>query len=155
MAGTGAVRLYVGAHQGNHSGPNTTITLVADETVTQLPPGAPSDPIPADAATDQPLEVNLWWLADQSTDYCEVYFGTEDPPVLFANNVGGESYLVSDLEPSTTYYWMVSAVNEGGTTPSRVWSFTTETASAAENTLIASEFQVSRPTPTPLTDSFA
>jgi hypothetical protein len=148
-AGVGTVRLYVAAHQGARTGPNTNITLIADEAATLLPPEIPSSPLPPNNANNQPLEVNLWWWADHTTDHCEVYLGANSSPALIDANVAGESYLISGLEPGTTYYWQVYAVNDAGSTPSPVWSFTTEAASAAQDPLIASEFSVTSAYPNP------
>lgn len=36
-AGTGTVRLYIAGHQGSYSGPNTNLTLLATEQVTDVP----------------------------------------------------------------------------------------------------------------------
>ncbi|MCB9367244.1 MAG: T9SS type A sorting domain-containing protein [Calditrichaeota bacterium] len=149
-SGTGTVRLYVAAHQGaRNTGPNTNITLIANEAVLPNPPEPPSDPLPPTLATGVPLSTTLWWWEDPATDYCEVYFGTENPPALLDGNVADDRYTLADLAPNTTFYWQVYAVNAGGSTPGPIWSFTTEAESPAHDAILPTQFSVGDAYPNP------
>ena len=100
-----------------------------------VPPGATSNPSPADAATNVPREVVLGWTPGEfapASNGHKVYLGENFNDVN--DGVGGiaqdaNSYAPGRLDWGTTYYWRIDEVNgapdyavhEGG-----VWSFTTE-----------------------------
>jgi len=145
--GTGTVRLYVAAHQGDrNTGPNTTISLTATEAVIPQPPDAPSDPVPAMAATGVATNTSLSWSVVPEAIGYDVYFGSENPPPLVQSATSENSYPLPGLQPGTQYYWQVYAFNDNGSTPSAIWSFTTMTvpdpctnpspANEADNVLI-------------------
>jgi len=59
-----------------------------------------------------------------------VYFGTTSP----GDSQGNQSFTTFDpgtMANDTTYYWRIDEVNTGGTTTGVVWSFTTESPTAA------------------------
>jgi hypothetical protein len=62
----------------------------------------------------------------------DVYLDTVTPPAtLIYTDILAQTCEPGDLEHCTTYYWQVVAKNPGGeTTPSPVWSFSTETVPA-------------------------
>jgi hypothetical protein len=86
---------------------------------------APREPDPVDGAVGVPLGSSLSWTPGDTSVKSDVYFGTTDPPA-FAANVEAAPYYPGPIEPDTTYYWQVDAVEEDGTTKhsSEVWSFT-------------------------------
>ncbi|MBL0063070.1 MAG: T9SS type A sorting domain-containing protein [bacterium] len=146
-AGAGTVRLYVAAHQGDrNTGPNSTISLTATEAVIPQPPDAPSDPVPAMAATGVATNTSLSWSVVPDAIGYDVYFGNENPPPLVQSATSENTYPLPGLQPGTQYYWQVYAFNDNGSTPSAIWSFTTMTApdpctnpspaNGAENVLI-------------------
>jgi uncharacterized protein (TIGR02145 family) len=92
-------------------------------------PETPFNITPADGAINLPLEVNLnWGCIDPELDplVYDVYFGLNYPPTLMESSLGTTSFLVSQLEHSTQYYWKVVAHDGyGNTTEGQVWSFFT------------------------------
>ncbi|MBN1973855.1 MAG: LamG domain-containing protein, partial [Sedimentisphaerales bacterium] len=107
--------------------------------------GLPSDPKPADKATEVPIDVGeISWtpgdfiLADGGTH--NVFFGTDETSVAnaaIANTLGTTLYQGLDvnnvgldqLEYGTTYYWRVDEVNipsKPGTVKGNIWNFKTE-----------------------------
>lgn len=88
-------------------------------------PAAPSTPSPADASTA--LYTLLSWVSAGATKF-DVYLDTVSPPVaLVGVHVVGASF-VPTLQPLTTYYWQVVAINGGGSATGPIWSFTTPRA---------------------------
>jgi len=85
----------------------------------------PREPDPVDGAVGVPLGSSLSWTPGDTSVTSDVYFGTTDPPA-FAANVEAAPYYPGPIEPDTTYYWQVDAVEADGTTKhsSEVWSFT-------------------------------
>ncbi len=56
----------------------------------------------------------------------DVYLDTVDPPAtLVCAGTPNTTCQAGPLEPSTTYFWKVVAVNPAGSTPGPVWSFST------------------------------
>jgi len=97
-------------------------------------PNSPCNPYPADSSTNidhTTLDVTLSWRAyDRNTDDVltyEVFFDTLNPPVTsIASGLTSPSIFVDSLSYNTTYYWKVFATDqEGATTASPVWRFTT------------------------------
>lgn len=86
---------------------------------------------PADAATNVSYTtVSLAWTAPASgstPDSYDVYLDQNaDPTTLLGNVSTGTTYTVTNLTPSTTYYWKVIAKNSiGSATGCSVYSFTT------------------------------
>ncbi len=97
-----------------------------------LPPNPPSDPVPADGATNQGLNPLLSWVgSDVSGDTLtyDVYFKAGDNnfgalPVAY--NISTTSYSPGSLTANTPYYWKIVARNSNGAiSTSPIWSFTT------------------------------
>ena len=103
-------------------------------------PLIPQMPYPADGAEGVLLGSSLIWAPGATAATNDVYFGTTNPPA-FAASVEAVPYYPGPLEPGTTYYWQVDAVEADGTTKhsSEVWSFTatTETSNAMLDIRIA------------------
>ncbi len=93
-------------------------------------PYEPSDPSPADGATEVDIIAVLGWTGgdpDGDDVNYDVYFGTSSPPPLVEEGITQESYDPGILEFDTTYYWQIVAwdiFDFSATGP--IWSFTTE-----------------------------
>ncbi|MBI5058610.1 T9SS type A sorting domain-containing protein [candidate division KSB1 bacterium] len=127
-AGTGTVRLYVGAHQGLQPGPNTTIVAIAAELVVPQPPEAASDPQPASGAIDQLLSgIELSWQPGARAETHDIYFGVagDSLELLVENHSGFTVFAPDPLAPGATYLWRVDSRNDAGTTTGETWSFAT------------------------------
>jgi len=122
--GTGVVRLYVAAHQGErNTGPNTNVTVMATEA--PILPGQASGANPGDGTTGVPPDAGLQWTAGAGATSHDLYFGTTNPPPLIAQFIEGIFFDPEpDMTPGATYYWRVDARNDAGTTPGNIWSFT-------------------------------
>ena len=85
-----------------------------------------SNPNPADGAEGVPLGTSVSWAPGATAATNDVYFGTTNPPA-FAASVEAGTYYPGPLEPGTTYYWQIDAVEADCTTihTGDVWSFTT------------------------------
>jgi hypothetical protein len=91
-------------------------------------PGVVSDPTPEDNAEELALSTNLTWERALRAASYEVYLwkdGESQPGTPTAVLSGTTYNPEGDLNPSTLYFWQVVAVNELGSTPGPVWSFTT------------------------------
>jgi hypothetical protein len=103
-----------------------------------LPPDAPLNVSPPNAAGEVPRSVTLQWYAGPWGQRYDIHFGTtSDPPLVAADVRLGPSespshflsYTVADLEEGTTYYWkVVSRTMAGMTRSGPVWNFRTEGA---------------------------
>lgn len=100
------------------------------------PPNKPSNPYPADGATNVSPNVTLTWEAsdpDGDTLKFDLYFGEQSTPSLVQSNLTTKSYGPLELEYGKTYYWKVVAKDpDGETATSDVWSFTTSVPPALE-----------------------
>ena len=107
----------------------TLLTISACVPLFNNPPNKPSNPYPANGASNIPLNVILQWQAsdpDGDTLKFDLYFGEESNPPLLQSNLTTKSYGPLDLENDKTYYWKVVAKDpDGKTATSAVWSFTT------------------------------
>ena len=80
---------------------------------------------------DAPKTISLQWVADDvdisDTLTFDVYFGTDNPPVVINSANLSAVTLEVNLEASTTYYWKVVVKdNQGGQTIGQIWNFTTD-----------------------------
>ena len=115
-----------------------------------LPPTAPTNLFPVNAATAQPTTVTLQWEGGPWAHKYDIYFGASPtPPLLVANasttqsgaqpgqpllDTGSpddgviETYKIQTLlQPGTTYYWrIVSKTMANQTANGPTWSFTTQ-----------------------------
>ncbi|MBN2173887.1 MAG: hypothetical protein JW731_07140 [Bacteroidales bacterium] len=94
-----------------------------------LPPEIPHSPSPNSGATDQTLNIDLFWsCSDPDGDALafDLYFGTEAEPPLKATGLSLLTYNVSALECNTLYYWKVCVYdNHGNFIEGPVWNFYT------------------------------
>ena len=96
--------------------------------VSGMPPFAATQPFPSDGAENVMLTPTLTWKDGGLASRFEVYFGTDPDPGFdqFQGEHVDTHFEPGTLETATTYYWRIDAVNDFGTTPGSVWSFTTE-----------------------------
>jgi hypothetical protein len=99
---------------------------------TVVPPTTFNKSLPANGATDLPLNPTLSWEASSGASYFEYcYDATNDNACSgWTNNGMATSVGLSGLSTGTTYYWQVRAINSFGTTYANssdiaFWSFTT------------------------------
>jgi len=114
------------------------------------PPNMPSNPSPADDATNQSLFADLSWTGgdpDGGAVTYDVYFEADDitPDVLVSDDQTGASYDPGTLSANTDYYWQIIAKDEhGAITDGPVWGFATGDGSGIGEMILipAGEFQM-------------
>jgi hypothetical protein len=95
----------------------------AGATTLASPPPAPQNLV-ATAVTFQ--RIDLSWQASANADFYEVERSTDGVDFVLVSRPGGTSAMFFGLQPETTYFWRVRAVNSGGPSPySNVASATT------------------------------
>ncbi|MHC4618487.1 MAG: hypothetical protein ACYTEQ_12125 [Planctomycetota bacterium] len=95
----------------------------------------PEGPSPPDGAIEIYLNTNLGWQESNWANSYDVYLGNDFNDVngadtsstgIYLGNESSNSYGPGLLGASTTYYWRIDEVNEGGEVRlGSVWSFTT------------------------------
>jgi hypothetical protein len=95
------------------------------------PPYTPSDPTPANGATNVDVTVMMSWTGGDpnpgDTVTYDVYFGTTTSPPQVTSNQSATTYDPGTLAYTTTYYWKIVAWdNHGLSTPGALWHFTTK-----------------------------
>ena len=92
-----------------------------------VPPGSFTLISPANAATNQSLNVQLSWNASSNaSSYAVVVDNNSNfSSPEYSQTVTGTNCNPTGLANSTTYYWKVTAINANGSTPSASRSFTT------------------------------
>ncbi len=98
--------------------------LVTGTPVAGGPPAAPSEPTPANNATDVSLNTTLNWTGSSDVASYRVYFGGSS--LEFVGETSQTSFDPGTLNYFTNYQWQVVAVNNDGETSGSVWFFTTE-----------------------------
>ena len=104
-----------------------------------IPPGPPTNLLPANGATAVALQPTLSWGAGTNAVSYDVYLGIVNPPTTLAGNVVPTQFIpAAPLAATTTYYWQVFSVALDGTRSagSGVWSFTTGTAPPTPVTVV-------------------
>ena len=96
--------------------------------VSNNPPGTPSNPSPPDNAAASP--VTLGWTGGDpdpgDTVTYDVYFGTSGAPPQVSHEQTATHYDLGILEPNIDYYWKVVATDSHGVTiEAPLWNFTT------------------------------
>jgi hypothetical protein len=108
-------------------GPDLTYNGIHDAFLAKIssiyPPTTPSNPYPANGATDVFRNPTLTWSSTGATSY-DVYGGPTQSPVKIAT-VNTPSYAPGTLPALTEYYWKIVAINTAGPTSGPLWSFTT------------------------------
>jgi hypothetical protein len=82
---------------------------------------------PTDGETGVAIDAILDWSNGVNTTSVDIYFGTTNPPPLYAQAgyAAGAWTLDAPMDYETTYYWRIDCKNAGGTTTGDVWHFTT------------------------------
>jgi glutaredoxin len=92
-------------------------------------PNTPSNPSPANGATNVALTVKPSWTGGGSpglTITYDVYFGTASSPPKVASNQSATTYNPGTLSYSTKYYWKIVAWDQSGNSKAGpIWYFTT------------------------------
>lgn len=124
-AGQYIVKLEVKDSKGLSSITSNTVEV----TFSNSPPNAPSNELPANGSAEQSSKSSLKWIAsdpDNDPITYDVYFGTDDNPPLFLQNIEETTVNPGYLEYNTIYYWKVIVKdNHDQATSGPVWSFTT------------------------------
>lgn len=91
-------------------------------------PFAPELVKPEFNSTEPPGDITLEWVgsdADNDPLTFDVYFGTNNPPTLLAENQNEQSFIVTTI-PSSTYYWTIVVKDDkGGETIGQIWKLNT------------------------------
>jgi hypothetical protein len=102
--------------------------IVTDGDYTALVTKAASGPNPANGAEDVALDAILsWWPGFGAVSH-DGYIGTSSPPPFIGNTseVTFDPGVLGGLQPNTTYYWQLNAIEADGTIHTGdIWSFTT------------------------------
>jgi hypothetical protein len=92
-------------------------------------PYVPSQPHPADGATNVDVNAGLSWTGGGSpggTITYDVYFGTTNPPSKVASNQSATTYTPGPMEYNTSFYWKIVAWDQdSNTAQGPVWHFIT------------------------------
>ncbi|MEP4049863.1 MAG: putative Ig domain-containing protein [Luteolibacter sp.] len=138
--------VYVRLIDADRAGGNTQLDsisidqllIIAEEST--VAPSIATAPSPADAAIDVDVNALLSWTAGHQSGSHDVYFGTSTSPA-FQGNQSDTSFDPGVLADNTTYYWAVDEVNNSGTTPGNLWSFTTAAAPSSWTVLTSDDFE--------------
>ncbi|MFC1857038.1 carboxypeptidase regulatory-like domain-containing protein [Thermodesulfobacteriota bacterium] len=125
---------WIYVKDGSGSSGEDTAWLDKVFVVQQNFPKKPVFPSPSDSATGQSVYTDLSWSNGGEADSYDIYFGTA--PSLgvehYKGNQADTQYATGVLDPYTTYYWRINAINSDGTTEGDIWWFSTEAISLAE-----------------------
>lgn len=112
---------------------------------THAPPSAITSPVPADQATDLPVDLNLTWDGSSSLESFDVYFGTGELDVMLATRTSPEfkgnrttkTFGPGILLPNLDYFWRIDTLGPGGTSKGFTMKFTTAALPPAVTTPFA------------------
>jgi glutaredoxin len=102
-------------------------------------PNTPSNPSPANGATNVDLNADMSWTGGGFppglTITYDVYFGTTSSPLKLSSNQSATTYNPGTLSYSTMYYWKIVAWDQNGNSKEGpLWHFTTiNTPNSAPN----------------------
>jgi parallel beta-helix repeat protein len=116
-----------GEHDAKTTGPLWSFTTQEEQ---NNPPNIPSNPNPANQATNVDLDAILSWTGgdpDGNTVTYDVYFGTSNNPPKVTTNQSQTTYNPGTMTQNTTYHWKIKAWDEHeATTTGPTWTFTTK-----------------------------
>jgi len=107
---------------------------------TKQPLAIPDNPYPNDDAIGVDIQTNLSWISIDS-DYSntltyDIYFGTNNNPPLIQSNWPSNYYDSDTMSYNTTYYWRIVAwADQGASTSSPIWHFTTKESNVQVTTI--------------------
>ena len=137
--------IYVGGYGGASGNYSLSLTCC-----TPAVPGCAGTPSIANGAVNvSTCAPMLTWSApansgcNGATSY-DVYFGTSATPPLLTNTTATSYAIVSNLNPSTTYYWKIIPKNTNGDAVGcTTWSFTTNASGCSDNDFCSGSTSVS------------
>ena len=108
-------------------------------------PSCAINQLPADQSDSVPLDANLAWApGDGITLTYDVYFGTNQVPVLVASGITGTTFDLPVLEENTVYYYQIVPGNsEGAAVDCPINQFSTEVPTTGGDTIIMGNGQQS------------
>ena len=111
---------------------------------------APFDPAPTIGSADVGYEeLVLSWTSDAPAH--NVFLGTSaDDMAQIASGISGLTYNITNLSPSTEYFWRVEGVDGETVSSSEVWSFTTAAVTSVDGEVLEKFFKCS---PNPFSES--
>lgn len=83
---------------------------------------------PLNNSHEQPCIIMLYWKykgSNSGTINYSIYFGKNNPPELYIENIKDTVFTIYNLEKNTTYYWKIGANVDNKEIKSSVWSFIT------------------------------
>ncbi|HEX5218762.1 MAG TPA: M36 family metallopeptidase [Verrucomicrobiae bacterium] len=117
----GQTLLVTASAPGFITGSNA-MTVLDDES-----PPSPTNPLPADLASNVIANTSLSWSNGLAGVTNDVYLGTAAGQLVLVGSTTGTSMALPLLAPNTTYYWRV-VVRRVGSTMGPVWQFATRSA---------------------------
>jgi len=115
-------------NKNNDTGSGIIDALAIINAIPDEPPNAPVNPNPPSQQSFVTTNTPLKWQNGGWALHYILYVGTDNPPANMVDGLETENLLYhfpEALEPETSYFWRVDAVNSFGTTQGNVWSFTT------------------------------
>ncbi len=100
-------------------------------TIDNLPPDPPANPVPSDGATGvSTTQILSWTCSDPENDqiFYNVYFGTDQENLqLMSSGQNGTTYDPGTLSTNTQYFWFIESFDQVSNEPmpGNIWSFTT------------------------------
>ncbi|MCK4652919.1 MAG: carboxypeptidase regulatory-like domain-containing protein, partial [Candidatus Cloacimonetes bacterium] len=111
---------------GSTMGPQWSFTTI------QATPLTPSNPTPADLATDVDTYPTLTWDCPNADSFLVYFDEIIDDPTTIIDTVYTNSYtFTTPLNYNASYEWKIDAYNAYGNTMGPVWSFTTKVPTVA------------------------
>jgi len=123
--------VYLGLAVTSHSSGTLTTAVISNVTITDFA----YNPSPYDGAVDVPIDASLYWTRGKYCIQDQVYFGTNSASLPLVGTITNMSLPplyepLSDLIPSTTYYWRIDETDSHTMHTGNLWSFTTVSGSA-------------------------
>ena len=101
-------------------------------TIDNLPPDPPANPVPSDGATGvSTTQILSWTCSDPENDqiFYNVYFGTDPETLqLMSSGQNGTTYDPGTLSANVQYFWFIESYDQfsnGEPMSGNIWSFTT------------------------------